>query len=134
MLFTVDPSRSEAVYMQVMREIKRRIARGLLSAGDRLPTVRDLARTLIINPNTVGKAYQLLEAEGVISTRRGSGTFVATVSPKLTPALRRERMGELLDQLFTEAYHMGLDEDSLMVSIQKRAKSFRLSVNRGRGE
>ena len=120
--------------MQVMREIKRRIARGLLSAGDRLPTVRDLARTLIINPNTVGKAYQLLEAEGVISTRRGSGTFVATVSPKLTPALRRERMGELLDQLFTEAYHMGLDEDSLMVSIQKRAKSFRLSVNRGRGE
>ena len=134
MLFTVDPSRSEAVYVQVMHEIKRRIARGLLSAGDRLPTVRELARTLLINPNTVGKAYQLLETEGVISTRRGSGTFVANVSPKLSPALRRERVNRLLDQLFTEAYHMGFDEDSLMNSIQKHAKSFQLSVNRRRGE
>lgn len=134
MLFTVDPSRSEAVYVQVMREIKQRIARGLLHAGDRLPTVRDLARTLVINPNTVGKAYQLLENEGVISTRRGSGTFVACVSPRLSPALRRARVTRLLDDLFTEAYHMGLDDNALQDLIQKRAKSFRLSVKRRRGE
>lgn len=134
MLFIVDPSRSEAVYVQIMHEIKRRIARGLLKTDDRLPTVRDLARTLVVNPNTVGKAYQLLETEGVISTRRGSGTFVASVAPRLSPALRRERVNKMLDQLFTEAYHMALDEDSLMDAIQKRAKSFRLSVKRRRGE
>lgn len=134
MLFTVDPSRSEAVYVQIMHEIKRRIARGLLKTDDRLPTVRELARMLVINPNTVGKAYQLLESEGVISTRRGSGTFVASVSPRLSPVLRRERVNSLLDQLFTEAYHMALDEDSLMDAIRKRAKSFRLSVKRRCGE
>lgn len=120
--------------MQVMREIKQRIARGLLSPGDRLATVRELARTLVINPNTVGKAYQMLEIEGVISSRRGSGTFVATVAPRLSSALRRKRVNDLLDLLLTEAYHMGLDEDSLMASVHKRAKSFRLSVKRGRGE
>ena len=134
MLFTVDPSRGEAVYVQVMHEIKQRIARGLLNAGDRLPTVRELARTLVVNPNTVGKAYQLLETEGVISTRRGSGTFVASVSPKLSRALRRERVNTLLDKLLTEAYHMGLDEDSLMDLIQRRVKSFRLSAKRRRSQ
>ncbi len=134
MLFTVDPSRNEAVYVQIMHEIKQRMARGLLTTGDRLPTVRELARSLVINPNTVGKAYQLLETEGVISTRRGSGTFVASVSPRLSPALRRERVNSLMDQLFTEAYHMGMDGDSLMDSIRKRAKSFRLPVKRRRDE
>ncbi len=134
MLFTIDPSRSAAIYVQVTYEIKRRIARGVLNAGDRLPTVRELARTLVINPNTVGKAYQLLETEGVISTRGVSGTFVASVSPKLSSAQRRARVNKLVDELFTEAYHLALDEESLMELIVKRAKSFRLSANRRRGE
>ena len=101
-------------------------------AGDRLPTVRELARTLVINPNTVAKAYQLLEAEGVISARRGSGTFVASGSPKLSPAVRRTCVNRLADELCTESYHMGLDEESLMELILKRAKSFRLSAKRRR--
>ncbi|NOX59018.1 MAG: GntR family transcriptional regulator [Planctomycetes bacterium] len=134
MLFTVDPSRSEAVYAQVMHEIRQRIARGLLNAGDRLPTVRDLAQTLVVNPNTVGKAYQLLESEGVISTRRGVGTFVADVSPKLSLSARRERVNELLDRLLTEAYHMGFNQDSLMDTIEKRMKSFQTSGSRRRGQ
>lgn len=77
MLFKIDSSRGEPVYAQSMAEIKRRMARGTLTPGNRLPSVRELARSLVVNPNTAAKAYQLLEAEGVIATRRGTGTFVA---------------------------------------------------------
>ena len=133
MLFKIDPSRTQAVYAQVMNEIKRRIASGVLNVGDRLPSIRDLARTLLINPNTTAKAYQMLEAEGVVSTQRGSGTFVADVSPKLSPVARRARVNALLDDLFTEAYHLGFNRQSLMELVRERAKSFQLPTNRERG-
>ena len=132
MLFKINPSRNEAVYVQIMNEVKRRMARGALKAGDRLPSVRGLARTLVINPNTAAKAYQLLETEGVIVTRRGSGTFVTDVSPKLAPGVRGERLNELADKLFTEAYHMGLDEKALMELVRNRGRSFQLPANRRR--
>jgi DNA-binding transcriptional regulator YhcF (GntR family) len=130
-LFKIDPSRSEAVYAQVMSEIKLRIARGLLKRGDRLPSVRELARTLIINPNTAAKAYQLLEAEGVITTRQGAGTFVAGGTPKVSASARRDRMNRLIDELFTEAYHMGLKEESLVDLIHERARRFQLGGKPG---
>ncbi|MHC4696099.1 MAG: GntR family transcriptional regulator [Planctomycetota bacterium] len=132
MLFKIDPLRSEAVYAQVMVEIRRRIARGLLKSGDRLPSVRELARSLVINPNTVAKAYQLLEAEGVITMRQGLGTFVADTKPRLSATVRKARVARLIDDLFTEAYHMGLNAESLENLIHERAKTFRHSGNRER--
>ncbi len=132
MLFKVDLSRGEPVYAQIMAEIKRRMARGTLKPGDRLPSVRELARSLVINPNTAAKAYQLLETEGVIATRRGTGTYVAGEPSKLSLAVRRARVNGLADDLLTEAYHMGFDETSLLELLQARAKSFRLSTNRER--
>ncbi len=129
MLFKIDASRSEAVYAQVMNEVKRRIARGLLNVGDRLPSVRELARTLVINPNTAAKAYQLLEAEGVVATRQGRGTFVAAMPTKLSTAAKRSRIKSLVDNLFTEAYHLGLNKESLIELINERATGFRLADN-----
>lgn len=130
MLFKIDASRSEAVYAQVINEVKRRIARGLLKTGDRLPSVRELARTLVINPNTAAKAYQLLEAEGVVVARQGHGTFVATNATKLSVAAKRSRINSLLDNLFTEAYHLGLNQESLIKLIHERSTGFRLGENR----
>lgn len=132
MLFKVDLSKGEPVYAQIMGEIKRRMARGTLKPGDRLPSVRDLARSLVINPNTAAKAYQLLETEGVIATRRGTGTYVAGEPSKLSLAVRRARVNALADDLLTEAYHMGFDEASLLELLQARAKSFRLSTSKER--
>lgn len=64
------------IYLQIVNQVKRAVASGVLVPGDRLPTVRQLAVDLTINPNTVAKAYQELEREGVISTVPGRGTFV----------------------------------------------------------
>ena len=132
MLFKIDASRSEAVYAQVMNEVKRRIARGLLKTGDRLPSVRELARTLLINPHTAARAYQLLEAEGVVATRQGHGTFVAATSTKFSTAAKRSLINNLLDNLFTEAYHLGLNQESLIRLIHERATGFRLAEHRER--
>ena len=108
------------------------MARGLLKTGDRLPSVRELARTLVINPNTVAKAYQLLEAEGVVATRQGHGTFIASRPTELSIAAKRSRINSLLDNLFTEAYHLGLNKVSLIDLINERATGFRLTEKRER--
>lgn len=71
----IDPTRP--LYMQIVEQIERGVLRGLLDAGERLPSVRQLSLALGVNPNTVARAYRELEAAGVIETRAGSGTFVA---------------------------------------------------------
>jgi len=72
------------IYVQIGENVRRLMARGELNPGDRLPSARDLAQVLGVNPNTVVHAYQMLEIEGVIETRRGLGTFVRADAPVRT--------------------------------------------------
>lgn len=76
MFLSVDPSSGLPVYRQIMDQVRRMIVAGRLAPGDRLPSVRDLGSRLQINPLTVGKAYGLLERDGVVEMRRGLGMFV----------------------------------------------------------
>ena len=76
MFLPIDPSSGLPVYRQIMEQVRRMIVAGRLSAGERLPSVRELAETLGINPLTVGKAYGELERAGIIEMRRGLGMFV----------------------------------------------------------
>lgn len=90
MLFRPNPSLGVPIYLQLMEQVKHAIETGALRAGEQLPGIRPLAEELVMNPNTVAKAYRELEHEGVIELRQGAGAFVAgNARPKkLTDRLR----------------------------------------------
>src|SRR5450432_2951773 len=77
MLFRPNPSLGVPIYLQLMEQVKHAIETGALRPGDQLPGIRPLAEELVMNPNTVAKAYRELEHEGVIELRHGSGAFVS---------------------------------------------------------
>ena len=81
MLFTINPNDGLPIYRQIMRQVKHAVASGKLAPGDKLPSQRDLSSELVVNHLTVKKAYEVLEAEGIIATERGRGTFVAADVP-----------------------------------------------------
>jgi len=76
-MFTVDPKSPLPIYEQLVTQIIRSIARGLLRSGEQMPSVRELAGTLLVNPNTVSRAYQELESRNFIVTMRGKGSFIS---------------------------------------------------------
>jgi GntR family transcriptional regulator len=76
-LLSVSPGTAEPIYKQLIDQVKRLVASGQLAAGDELPSVRELAHTLAINPMTVSKAYSQLESQGLLERRRGLGMVVA---------------------------------------------------------
>jgi GntR family transcriptional regulator len=84
MFLSVDPSSGLPVYRQIMDQVRRMIVAGRLAPGDRLPSVRELAGTLGINPLTVGKAYGELERDGAVEMRRGLGMFVRALRAPTT--------------------------------------------------
>jgi GntR family transcriptional regulator len=90
MLFRPNPSSGVPIYLQLMEQVKHAIGTGALRPGDQLPGIRPLAEELVINPNTVAKAYRELEHEGVIELRHGAGAFVSGTGrgAKLTDKLR----------------------------------------------
>jgi GntR family transcriptional regulator len=90
MLFRPNPSSGVPIYLQLMEQVKHGIETGALRPGEQLPGIRPLAEELVINPNTVAKAYRELEHEGVIELRQGAGAFVAGTAgaKKLTDTIR----------------------------------------------
>jgi len=118
--FNVDVASRTPIYRQLAEQIRSAIARGRLKADERLPSVRDLSRRLVINPNTVAKVYTELERDGVLVTRHGLGVFVAQPGSDLTRKARRERLTALLDVFFTEAVLLGFTADDVRELVQDR--------------
>lgn len=125
MVIRVDPSRGEPLFRQIVDSVKRDVGTGRLVAGDRLPSVRELAKELVINPNTIVRAYQALEAEGVIVSRRGSGTYVAKPRRTLADTERRRRLGERLDALLADAAHLGFTEAEVRAAFEATVDRYR---------
>jgi GntR family transcriptional regulator len=123
----VDPAGQEPVFQQIVDHVKREIATGRLKPEDRLPSVRDLAKELVINPNTIARAYQALEAEGVTYSRRGAGTFVAAMKPTLKVDERRRRFREALEAALADAFHLGVSEDEARKAFDAALKRFRFA-------
>ena len=123
MLLRVDPAAPEPIFEQIVRRVKEAVAAGEASPGDRLPSVRELARELAINPNTVARAYDLLEGQGVIVRRQGSGCFVTGETSALELSQRRKRLDELIQHAITEAHHLGFDGDHLRAALERRLKA-----------
>jgi len=120
MFLKVDPSAAIPVYVQIMDHVKHSIASGLLRNGDRLPSIRDLARELRVNPNTVVKAYRELEIEGVIESRKGQGSYVSATSGLMSLANRRKILSEIVDRMLVEAYHLSLNDERVIEIVRER--------------
>ena len=108
------------IYLQVVNQIKYLVAAGRLVAGEELPPIRTLAEKLVVNPNTIARAYRELEIAGIVEKRRTAGTYV---SDQGSPLARRERMKILtdrIDQLLAEAGHMDVSLDEILKLVQQR--------------
>jgi len=92
-MLAIDPTDAIPIWRQIEDEMRRMIAIGRLEPDDPVPSVRDLAKELRVNPATVSKAYQQLTTEGLLVVKRGEGTFVAAQPPKLAKAQRKRTMG-----------------------------------------
>jgi GntR family transcriptional regulator len=125
MVIRVDPGLGEPLFQQLVAAVKRDVATGALRPGDRLPSVRDLARELVVNPNTIAKAYQALEAEGVTLSRRGAGTFVAERSVVLKSQERKRRFREAVEAALADAVHLGLTAEEVRGAFDAALRKFR---------
>ena len=128
MEFQIDPSSRLPIYRQLAEQLREAVARGRVQPEDRLPSVRDLSRLLVINPNTVARVYTELEREGILNTRAGLGVFVARPKTELTRKARKERFDELLDRFLTEAVHLGFRAEEVISMVTQRAKQFQWQV------
>ncbi len=109
MFFTIDASNGVAIYEQIVRQIKFAIAEEALRPGQLLPSARALSVDLAINPNTVVRAFQQLQADGVLETVRGRGLAVRAGAVAVCKELRRSLISERLRSALAEALHGGLN-------------------------
>lgn len=114
MQFRIDNASDRPVYLQIIDQVKRDIALGRLVRDERLPTVRQLAQQLTINPNTIAKAYRQLEREGVIVTKAGAGAFVAGLDSHLSKTVRKRIICDQLERIVVDAFHMQIEKPTLV--------------------
>lgn len=122
-LFSISTGSSEPIYRQLVEQVRRLVAAGQMAPGDGLPSVREVAQSLALNPMTVSKAYNLLEMEGLLTRRRGMGMVVADRVQGGQSALERaELLRPTLERAALEARQLELDPDtvvSLFIHILK---------------
>lgn len=117
-MFQIDLKSRQSIYEQVINNIKRLIISGVLKADDRIPSVRELSRTLTVNPNTVQKAYRELEKQGFIYTVSGRGCFVSSDNERSADDEKlKEILAELKD-LISEMTYMGMDKKGILKAVE----------------
>jgi GntR family transcriptional regulator len=107
------------IYLQVMQQIKYLVASGRLEPGEELPSIRALAEQLLVNPNTIARAYRELEVAGVVEKRRTAGTYVAETGSPLARKEGLKLLKERVDQLLVEAFQMGFELDEVLKLVQQ---------------
>jgi GntR family transcriptional regulator len=122
MIIRIDTTSSIPVYAQIVDQIKRAIASGALRHGESLPSLRETAVKLRVNPLTVSKAYKQLENDGLIETRHGLGSFVSAEISDSTDGFRRELLVQGMDALLQDAAHLGVSVEELKQLLDERAE------------
>jgi GntR family transcriptional regulator len=120
MYIHLSPNDGVPIYLQIVNQVKYLVASGRLPPGEELPPIRALAETLLINPNTVARAYRELELAGVVEKRRTTGTYVTDSG---SPLARRERLKiltERIDALLAEARQMNFSSDEIVQLLRQR--------------
>jgi GntR family transcriptional regulator len=119
LFINIDPSGDAPIFRQIAQQIKTAVAMGRLQPEDPLPSVRQLAVELAVNPNTVARAYLDLEIEGVIYKRQGAGTFVSGQGVEMSKGERRRVLNELLEKALVEGLNLGLSERELREAFER---------------
>jgi GntR family transcriptional regulator len=127
----IDPGDPRPIYVQVMDEIRRAIATGALAPGDPVPSIREVARQLRINPLTVKQAYDELEREALVEARRGLGTFVRANAS--ADEAREEVARAVAGRALRDAYRNGLTARALIAAIRASRLEAESASNRGKG-
>jgi len=118
MFFTIDPSNGLAIYEQVVRQLVFAIAGGVVQPGDMVPSVRELARQLAINPNTVARAYRQLQDDGVLQSVRGTGLEVTDGACRRCEAERVKLLRYRIQQVLVEAKQSRLEHAQLVSLVE----------------
>lgn len=119
MFFRINPHNGLAIYDQIARQITFAVAGGVLKPGQLVPSVRELARELAINPNTIARAYRQLQDDRVLASVRGTGLEVATGAAERCRNARRKLIRERLRQVLVEARQSHLDRRELRELVEK---------------
>lgn len=130
----ISPHEGVPIYMQIVNQVKHLVASGRLRPGEELPPIRALAEQLVINPNTVARAYRELELAGVVTKRRTTGTYV---SDAVSPLARRERLKILsarIDALLAEARQLNVDIETLIELVYERDEAMQAPASTTRNE
>ena len=116
----ISPHDGVPIYQQIVNQVKYLVASGRLAPGEELPAIRVLAERLVVNPNTIARAYRELEVAGVVEKRRTAGTYVSAVG---SPLARRERLKiltERIDALLAEARQLGIRTEQVIDLMRQR--------------
>jgi GntR family transcriptional regulator len=115
------------IFRQVIDQIRLAVATGRLAEGEQLPSVRALAEHLLVNPNTIAKAYSELARERVIDSQQGRGVFIAPLRQMYNKAERARRLTPLLDALVHEAISLGYNADETLDALRQRLAKLKIS-------
>ena len=116
----ISSSDGVPIYLQIVNQVKYLVASGRLSPGEELPPIRVLAEQLLVNPNTVARAYRELEGAGVVTKRRTAGTYVSDAGSPLNRSQRLKILTERVDALLAEARQMDVTTDQVFELIRRR--------------
>jgi GntR family transcriptional regulator len=118
----LDPESGVPVYRQIIDQVTGGIATGTLAAGDQLPTVRQLAVDLSINPNTVIRAYRELEIRGVLDTQQGTGTFISQQKAPRDGPVRQRRLNQIIGEFVARAGSEGFSLEEVLEQLEQFQK------------
>ena len=127
MLFRPNPSSGVPIYLQLMEQVKHAVETGALRAGEQLPGIRPLAEQLVINPNTVAKAYRELEHEGVIELRHGAGAFVSAQARDKKTSDRVRAAQQLVAGVVEKLRARGLSDEEIRRLVEAELAGLRVS-------
>jgi len=119
MFFSVETSNGVPIYDQIVRQIKYAIAGRTLRPGQLLPSVRQVSKDLAINPNTVARAFQELQSEGLIESLRGRGMVVSAGAVESCRKQRKAMLAERIEQMLTEALRGGMSGDEIRAAVDR---------------
>lgn len=131
--FHLDPASGVPIYVQLKQEIKYAIASGRYPPGSRLPTVRQLAVALRVNPNTVSRVYSELEKEGLLATRQGKGTFVKENLPADNPG-REDILHKLVGNFWQECLALGFTPEEILATVVAKAREGEAASGEGNAD
>lgn len=123
MLIHISPSDGVPIYLQIIQQVRHLVAAGRLLAGDEVPPIRKLAEQLLVNPNTVARAYRELERDGVLVSRQGAGTRVAAGGSPLSAEEKARLLSQRIDALLVEARHLEVPVAEVIELIHARNRN-----------